>query len=115
MSGMNRSSGKKIGDETDHIRQSIRDILTTPIGTRVKRREYGSLLPSLIDQPGNPSNRLRLMSATVMAIIKWEPRVIVQRATIDIDMTGLATVDMESVRRSGPRAGSSVNMTIPLR
>uniref|UniRef100_UPI0026076D20 ATPase domain-containing protein n=1 Tax=uncultured Sphingobium sp. TaxID=316087 RepID=UPI0026076D20 len=32
----------------------VRDILTTPIGSRLMRRDYGSLIPELIDQPANP-------------------------------------------------------------
>lgn len=113
--GMNRATGKGFADEIDHIRQSIRDILTTPVGTRVKRRSYGSLLPSLIDQPGNPATRLRLMAATVMAIIHWEPRVSVQSASIDITMDGTVTVDMQAVRTDGARSGSALSLSIPLR
>ena len=113
MSGMSRATGKQL-DEADHIRQSISDILTTPVGSRIKRREYGSLLPSLIDQPGNPANRMRLMAATVMAIINWEPRVAVQRATIDLGMDGHVAVELDAVRRDGPRAGSSINLSVPL-
>lgn len=113
--GMNRATGKGIADETEHIRQSIRDILTTPVGTRVMRRGYGSLLPSLIDQPGNPANRLRLMAATVMAIINWEPRVSVQSATIELAMNGTVTIDMQAVRTGGARAGSALSFSIPLR
>lgn len=113
--GMNRATGKAFADEAEHIRQSIRDILTTPVGSRVMRRRYGSLIPSLIDQPGNPANRLRLMAATVMAIITWEPRVSVQSATIDLAMDGTVTVDMQAVRTDGARAGSALSLSIPLR
>lgn len=112
--GMNRETGKGYATDAEHIRQSIRDILTTPIGSRVMRRTYGSLIPSLIDQPGNAANRLRLMSATVMAIINWEPRVSVQSATIDIAMDGTVTVDIEAVRANGERSGSNLSLSIPL-
>ncbi|MDP2128186.1 MAG: GPW/gp25 family protein [Pseudohongiella sp.] len=74
MSGMNAVTGRHLSG-IDHIRQSVRDILTTPIGSRVMRRDYGSLLPELIDQPMNDATRLRLYAASVMAIIRWEPRV----------------------------------------
>lgn len=57
--GMNRETGKAITD-LDHIRQSIRAILITPVGTRVMRREYGSLLSALIDQPQNDHSACRL-------------------------------------------------------
>jgi phage baseplate assembly protein W len=48
--GMNSQTGLSI-TEVEHIRQSVRDILVTPVGSRVMRREYGSLLSALIDQP----------------------------------------------------------------
>lgn len=62
-------------DELAHIRQSVRDILTTPVGSRVMRRSYGSLLPELIDQPMHGATRLRLYAATYMALLQWEPRI----------------------------------------
>ena len=36
-SGMNNTSGKVITD-IDHLRQSVRDILLTPQGSRIARR-----------------------------------------------------------------------------
>jgi phage baseplate assembly protein W len=74
MLGINRGSGEKISSLDEHIRQSIADILTTPISSRVIRREYGSLLPELIDQPLNEKNILRLYAATAAAVMRWEPR-----------------------------------------
>ena len=73
MSGMSRHSGQAL-DGLDHIRQSVADILGTPIGSRVGRREYGSLLPDLIDQPFTQANIQRLYAATAVAIGRHEPR-----------------------------------------
>ncbi|MDE8403875.1 baseplate assembly protein, partial [Klebsiella pneumoniae] len=39
--GMSRDTGRAI-TETDHLCQSVRDILLTPQGSRLARREYGS-------------------------------------------------------------------------
>lgn len=89
--GMNRETGRSI-DDIEHIRQSIADILTTPVGTRVMRREYGSQLFDLIDQPQNPANNLRLMAATVMAIMRWEPRVQVREIQISHSGTGVSVL-----------------------
>ncbi|WP_210454811.1 GPW/gp25 family protein, partial [Pantoea ananatis] len=50
--GMNASSGNAITD-LDHISQSVSDILNTPVGSRVMRREYGSLISTNIDTPMN--------------------------------------------------------------
>ncbi|MGL5293614.1 MAG: GPW/gp25 family protein, partial [Aeromonas sp.] len=41
--GMNATTGRTISS-TDHIIQSVRDILITPVGSRVMRRDYGSEL-----------------------------------------------------------------------
>lgn len=114
MSGMNATTGRALAD-IDHIRQSIRDILTTPVGSRVKRRSYGSLLPELIDQPANPANRLRLMAATVMALIQWEPRIAVNNVAVSLDMAGTVSIDLQATRRDGQRAGNRLNISVPLK
>ncbi|MDI5405236.1 thiamine pyrophosphate-binding protein, partial [Salmonella enterica subsp. enterica serovar Lubbock] len=50
---MNRNTGLAISD-SEHISQSMRDILLTPVGSRVMRREYGSLLSAhLFGVPGD--------------------------------------------------------------
>ena len=72
---MNRFTGEKITSETEHIKQSIADILLTPIGSRLQRRDYGSRIPELIDRPMNHALLLQLAASAVMALHKWEPRV----------------------------------------
>lgn len=73
MIGMDRRTGRSLSGEA-HVAQSQADILTTPLGTRPMREEYGSLLPELLDQPDTPANRARVYAATVMALRRWEPR-----------------------------------------
>lgn len=107
---IDRTTGQAI-DEDAHIRQSIGDILTTPIGSRIERRQYGSILPDLIDHPGNGANRLRLQAATVIAILRWEPRITLQSATLDITAEGKITIDIKAIRRTGPRAGQPLSIT----
>ena len=55
---MNHATGVAV-DDADHIRQSVRDILTTPLGSRLMRRDYGSEIFALIDQPQNDVIRLQ--------------------------------------------------------
>lgn len=50
MNGVNSWTGKRLSG-TDHLRQSISDILSTPVGSRVLVRDYGSNLFSLVDNP----------------------------------------------------------------
>lgn len=81
MSGMNRSTGATLSG-LDHLQQSIADILTTPLGSRLARREYGSLLPELLDHPDSGSTRVRLYSAVAGALMRWEPRLRLSRVQI---------------------------------
>lgn len=111
-SGMHAGSGRAISN-IDHIRQSITDILTTPLGSRVMRRSYGSLLPELIDHPDNPANRLRLIAASAVALMTWEPRIRLSRINIDhADAAGALTVTIEA---SGAARNERLNMVIALK
>lgn len=78
MKGMNRSTGKVLAG-TDHIAQSVIDILTTPIGTRVMLPEYGSNLPDLVDNPSDPVLAIKIIIASAGALARWEPRIRIDR------------------------------------
>ena len=67
MKGMSATTGKAL-EGTDHLEQSIQDILTTPIGSRVMRREYGSRLFELVDRPVNPGWLLDAYAYTADAL-----------------------------------------------
>ena len=58
MPGMNASTGELL-TEREHILQSLRTIVLTPVGTRIQRRDFGSVIPGLIDQPLNTATMLR--------------------------------------------------------
>ncbi|XHR29612.1 MAG: GPW/gp25 family protein [Chthoniobacteraceae bacterium] len=78
MLGTSTTTGKSI-EGIEHLRQSVCDILTTPIGSRVMRRDYGSRLFSLVDSPSNQSTLLEIYMATTEALMKWESRISVDR------------------------------------
>ncbi len=92
--GLNKSTGNGIDVLEDHVRQSIGDILTTPVGSRVMRREYGSVIPELIDQPLNQATLLRLYAATAAAVMRWEPRFQISRITMAFNAPAGATVEV---------------------
>jgi phage baseplate assembly protein W len=71
--GVNRHTGDVLTD-WDHVSQSIIDLMTTPIGTRVMRRDYGSDIPNLIDRPQGRETVLEVAMALGEALEKWEPR-----------------------------------------
>lgn len=109
--GMNRHTGLSIS-EVEHIRQSVRDILVTPVGSRVMRREYGSLLSALIDQPQTPALRLQIMAACYSAIQKWEPRVSLTTITFEGGENDSAMYVYITGTRS--TSGQPFSITIPL-
>ena len=80
-----------------HLRQSIRDILTTPIGSRVMRPEYGSRLFELIDASMNGPGLSRVVAATAEALDQWEPRLKVTRITPQAISPGKLSIDIEGV------------------
>lgn len=75
---MSSTTGRQLSG-FEHLRQSVRDILSTPIGSRVMRRDYGSGLFELIDQNLTPLTLALIYAATVDALRKWEPRLRVTR------------------------------------
>ncbi|MCS2152370.1 GPW/gp25 family protein [Scandinavium goeteborgense] len=85
MQGMNRETGKPLS-ATDHIRQSVQDILSTPLGSRVMLPGYGSNLLRLVDHPADHVTAVRVVMATAVAIARWEPRVTIN--TIEVLKAG---------------------------
>lgn len=73
MQGMDRTTGVALFG-IEHLRQSIADILTTPIGSRVMRRDYGSRLFELVDRPVNAGWLIDAYAYTAAALDVWEPR-----------------------------------------
>ena len=91
--GMNAVTGKPL-DGIDHLIQSIRDIFTTRVGTRVMRRDYGSELPRLIDQPMNQALLLEIFVAAIDALDRWEPRFRIKRVFVAAAVPGTLTLDV---------------------
>jgi len=109
-SGMSRDTGEAVTD-LDHIRQSVRDILLTPVGSRVMRRSYGSLLSALIDQPQNEALRLQIMSACYMAILQWEPRVKLTGISYESAFDGGMVVEITGSRTD---SAQDFSLTVPV-
>ncbi len=110
MPGMNAHTGKALGG-VGHLRQSIADILATPVGSRVMRREYGSRLFDLIDEPLTSATLVDLYAATAEALARWEPRFQLTRVTLasraskdgelSLNLQGQYLIDGRTVRLEG--------------
>ena len=102
--GMSRFTGRAIDSRrTEHLEQSIGDILTTPERSRVMLRPYGARLPDLVDQPDNPRTRLAIYAATAMALLRWEPRVRLPRVTLERPRPGALYLRILGKRVDLPR------------
>lgn len=114
MSGMHRATGRAL-DGIEHLRQSIADILWTPVGSRVERRSYGSLLPELIDHPDNGATRVRLYAATAGALMRWEPRLRISRVALDRGTDpGQITLGLEGLYVPGTGPAQVLSLRVPL-
>nr|WP_269446829.1 GPW/gp25 family protein [Gluconobacter thailandicus] len=103
---MDRQTGKVL-QGANHLLQSITDILTTPIGTRVMRRDYGSRLFELIDSAMNKSGVMDIYAATVEALAKWEPRISITKVNV-IPGVGGMTIDLSAVDKE---TGNNLTIT----
>jgi phage baseplate assembly protein W len=94
-------------DGDAHISQSIRDILTTPIGSRALRRDYGAAVPSLVDAPMNEETRLSFVVAAADALDRFEPRVRLERVQFAAaGPDGVAVLDLDVTYRDDGRAAT---------
>lgn len=94
MNGIENTSGKHLSG-IDHLRQSITDILTTPIGTRVMRRDYGSRLYELVDAPINRALLVEIYTAVAEALGNWESRLELTRVVVESIEPGSISIALE--------------------
>lgn len=105
--GMDRATGKTITG-ADVIAAQIADVVTTPLGTRIMREDYGCLLFDLVDLPLNAATMLLQNMAAAQAITQWIDGVDVTRAVISGDFaSGQATLDLTATI-----AGNAQNQTV---
>ena len=97
-----------------HIKQSIVKILTTPIGTRIMRRSFGSMVPDLIDHPAHENTAILLYAATATALYKHEPRFRLTQAQFSLgDTAGAATLTLKGVAAlDGATVATSVDVAL---
>ncbi len=65
------------------IENSIKDILLTPLGSRVMLPSYGSRLFELIDRRIDDDFRSDLAYFVIEAVEKWEKRVKIERVKLN--------------------------------
>ena len=96
MTGIDASTGRALGGIA-HLRQSVRDILTTPLGSRVLLRDYGSRLHELVDRPLGPSLLAAIQAEAAGALARNEPRLRLSRIRAQSASGGRVTLSLEGV------------------
>ncbi|MBC2658488.1 GPW/gp25 family protein [Pseudomonas sp. MSSRFD41] len=81
MIGMDRRTGQPLSG-LEHVRQSIEDILTTPLGSRRMRPEYGSDLRRYVDLPVTGGWKSAVQAEVARALLRWEPRLRLERVQV---------------------------------
>jgi len=95
VSGISRHTGATLAPDA-HLAQSIGVLLSTPVGSRVLRRDYGSDLPRLIDAPVSPVTMIDVFAATAEALATWEPRLTLRRVRIDGSDAGRVLLSLDA-------------------
>ncbi|KAB0494015.1 GPW/gp25 family protein [Pseudomonas vancouverensis] len=87
MIGMDRHTGRPISG-IEHLRQSVEDILSTPLGSRRMRPEYGSKLRRYVDLPVNAGWKSLVSAEVARALERWERRLKLDRVRVESVLDG---------------------------
>ncbi|MFF7108115.1 GPW/gp25 family protein [Pseudomonas sichuanensis] len=93
MIGMDRRTGQLVTG-LSHLRQSVEDILGTPIGSRRMRPEYGSNLRRYVDLPVNEGWKSAVQAEVARALGRWEPRLKLERVRVMAVVDGQVTLQL---------------------
>lgn len=96
MQGMDGATGGRLGGIA-HLHQSITRILTTRIGTRTRRRAFGSRLPERLDNPAGPALAIDIIADTAAALAEWEPRYRLERVVVDQSTPGTLRLELHGI------------------
>lgn len=106
MIGLDRRTGQPLSG-TAHLKQSIEDILTTPVGSRRMRPEYGSSLRRYVDLPVSEGWKSAVQAEVARALGRWEPRLKLERVRVTAVLNGQITLSL-----SGAYLGDDVVLEV---
>lgn len=113
LTGISRDTGAALAGD-DHLIQSIGDILTTPLGSRVMRRDYGCLLFEILDRPLNRATVMLATMAIALALARWEPRIVIKRIELSGELAAGQAIVTITGNRTDIQANAQVRLNIPL-
>lgn len=96
MIGMDRRNGQPLS-ALAHLKQSIEDILTTPLGSRRMRPEYGSRLRRMVDLPMTEGWKGAVQAEVARAVGRWEPRLRLSSVQVVTVVAGSVSLRLRGV------------------
>ncbi|KAA3533270.1 GPW/gp25 family protein [Pseudomonas syringae] len=96
MIGMDRRTGQPVSGLA-HLRQSIEDILGTPVGSRRMRPEYGSKIRRFVDLPVNDGWKSAVQAEVARSLGRWEPRLRLERVRVIAVLNGQVTLEVQGM------------------
>ncbi|WP_371370006.1 GPW/gp25 family protein [Pseudomonas sp. QL9] len=96
MIGMDRRTGQPLSGLA-HLKQSIEDILSTPLGSRRMRPEYGSRLRRMVDLPLTEGWKSAVQAEVAYALGRWEPRIRLQSVKVVAVLGGNVTLLLRGI------------------
>ena len=96
MIGLDRRTGLPLSGVA-HLKQSIEDILTTPVGSRRMRPDYGSNLRRYVDLPVNEGWKSAVQAEVARALGRWEPRLKLERVRVVAVVGGQFTLALSGI------------------
>lgn len=106
MIGMDRHTGAVLCG-VEHLRQSIADILTTPVGSRRMRPTYGCQLRRFVDMPITAGWKSAVQAEVAHALNLWEPRFTLHAVRVMTVLNGLISFELKGVY-----LGDSIEMEV---
>ncbi|MFC1707095.1 GPW/gp25 family protein [Planctomycetota bacterium] len=110
--GTGTSASASESDGIAHVKESIRQILGTPIGSRVMRRDFGSRLRQIVFAPNDSTIDTLVEHYVREAIERWEKRVVLGSVTVVHSERHLGRVEI-GIQFRIVRTNASGNLVFP--
>ncbi len=80
--GLNPNGTLRVSKNEESIRQAIRIILSTPLGQRPMRPEFGCGVHKYVFEELNAANLARIREEVREALVRWEPRIVLEKIDV---------------------------------
>jgi phage baseplate assembly protein W len=114
LTGMDNRTGRTISG-VQWLQRAAMDVLTTPLGSRPMRRDYGSEVPELIDQPDNAATRVRVYAASAQALMRWLPQLQIHSvALFSGEREGQAVLEISGDEADAAGDATALTLRVPI-